>query len=68
MARAVRAGDNPSLNNLLREVDQFTVIIYATDGNGILRPSLAEESKEHVKDLIRSAYAAGRLHRKPEHE
>jgi hypothetical protein len=53
------------IQNLLDEVDAIVVGVYVPDGYGgnMVRPvEPDDEFKNHVKDLIRSAYATGRNH------
>jgi hypothetical protein len=53
------------VQNLLDEVDVIQIGVPVPDGYGgamVYPVELDDEVKNHIKDLIRSAYATGRAH------
>jgi hypothetical protein len=56
------------IQNLLDEVDEIIIGIPVHDGYGgtTVRPlELDDEVKAHIRDMIRSAYATGRMTKGP---
>jgi len=62
------AAERHPIQNLLDEVDGIIIGIPVSDGQGgtMIHPiGLDDDVKEHVRDLIRSAYATGLMQRRP---